>query len=114
MIYNTYIRYERRGALPPQSNDHYSINTLVSSEPGCEMPDWDKQFRKEAYKQGVQLIKKDMVGQWAVYLFVDDTAFLAERTEDMNRILAAYNNFINKWRIRINASKCKTLENEYV
>ena len=32
----------------------------------------------------------------------------------MNRILAAYNNFVNKWRTRINASKCKTLENEYV
>jgi hypothetical protein len=60
------------------------------------------------------LIKKEMVGQWAVYLFVDDTAFLAEKTEDMNRILAAYNNFVNKWRIRINASKCKALENEHV
>lgn len=90
------------------------INTLVSSEPGCEMPEWDKQFRKEAYSQGVQLIQKDMVGEWAVYLFVDDTAFLAEQTEDMNRILAAYNNFVNKWRIRINASKCKTLENDYI
>ena len=60
------------------------------------------------------MIKKEMVGQWAVYLFVDDTAFLAEKTEDMNRILAAYNNFVNKWRIRINASKCKALENEHV
>ena len=78
------------------------------------MPEWDKEFRKEAYKQGVQLIKKEMVGQWAVYLFVDDTAFLAEKTEDMNRILAAYNNFVNKWRIKINASKCKALENEHM
>ena len=32
----------------------------------------------------------------------------------MNRILAAYNNFVNKWRVRINASKCKALENEHV
>ena len=55
-----------------------------------------------------------MVGQWAVYLFVDDTAFLAEELATMNRILAAYHNFVNKWRIRINASKCKTLENEHV
>jgi hypothetical protein len=38
------------------------INTLVSEEPGCEMPEWDKKFREEAYKQGVQLIKKEMVG----------------------------------------------------
>ena len=44
---------------------------------------------------------------------MDDTAFLAEKTEDMNRILAAYNNFVNKWRIRINTSKCKALENEH-
>ena len=78
------------------------------------MPEWDKKFRGEAYKQGVRLIKKEMVVQWAVYLFVDDTAFLAEKPEDMNRILAAYNNFVNKWRIRINASKCKALENEHV
>ena len=55
-----------------------------------------------------------MVGQWAVYLFVDDTAFLSEKAEDMNRILAAYNSFVNKWRIGINASKCKALENEHV
>ena len=32
----------------------------------------------------------------------------------MNRTLAAYNNFVDKWRIRINASKCKALENEHV
>ena len=49
-----------------------------------------------------------------MYLFVDDTAFLAKKPEDMNRILAAYNDFVNKWRIRINASKCKALENEHV
>ena len=42
------------------------------------------------------MIQKDMVGEWAVYLFVDDTAFMAEQTEDMNRKLAAYNNFVNK------------------
>ena len=90
------------------------INTLVSKEPECEMPEWDKQFRREAYNQGVQLLEKEMVGKWMVYLFVDDTAFLAEHPEDMNKILKAYNNFVNKWRIRINASKCKTLENEYM
>ena len=39
------------------------INTLVSEEPGCEMPEWDNKFRGEAYKQGVQLIKTEMVGQ---------------------------------------------------
>ena len=49
-----------------------------------------------------------------MHMFVDDTTFLAEKTEDTNRILAAYNNFVNKWRIRINASKCKALENEHV
>ena len=37
-----------------------------------------------------------------VYLFVDDATFLAEHSEDMNKILKAYNNFVNKWRIRIN------------
>ena len=54
----------------------------------------------------------EMVGQCAVHLFVDDTAFLAEKAEDMNRILAAYNNFVNKWGMRINASTCKALEND--
>ena len=44
----------------------------------------------DARNSGVQLIKVDMVGQWAVYLFVDDTTFQAEKAEDMNRILAAY------------------------
>ena len=68
----------------------------------------------EAYKQEVQLIEEEMVGQWAIHLFVNDTAFLAEKAEDMNRILAAYNNFVNKWRIRINASKCRALKNEHV
>ena len=42
------------------------INTLVSEEPSWEMPEWDKEFRGEAYKQGVQLIKEEMIGQWAV------------------------------------------------
>ena len=49
-----------------------------------------------------------------MYLLVDDTTFLAEKTADMNRILAAYNNFVKKWRIGINASKCKALQNEHV
>ena len=39
------------------------INTLVSEEPSCEMPEWDNKFREEAYKQGVQMIKEEMVGQ---------------------------------------------------
>ena len=90
------------------------INTLVSKEPTHSMPEWDEQFRKEAYSQGVQLIATTMEGEWKVYLFVDDTAFLAEKTSDMNRILAAYNNFVNKWRIRINAGKCKALENSHM
>ena len=68
----------------------------------CRRPEWDKQFRKEAYNQGVQLLEKEMVGKRMVYLFVDDATFLAEHSEDMNKILKAYNNFVNKWRIRIN------------
>jgi hypothetical protein len=88
------------------------INTLVAKPPGHHMPEWDEGFVEEAFNQGVQVLTlptDDM--RWLVYLFVDDTAFASSQGHMMNDILAAYANFISKWRIRVNESKCKILEN---
>jgi hypothetical protein len=89
------------------------INTLVAKTPGHPMPDWDDGFVEEAFNQGVQGLTDPTDGiKWLIYLFVDDTAFAASQGDAMNKITEAYENFISRWRIRVNEAKCKVLENE--
>jgi hypothetical protein len=42
------------------------------------MPDWDEGYRNYAYSSGVQDMEHAGLGEWMVYLFCDDTAFVAE------------------------------------
>ncbi len=53
------------------------------------------------------------LGEWLVYLFVDDTAFVSKDIHTTNELLGRYHNFTRKWRIRVNSDKCKILKNEF-
>jgi len=90
------------------------IDALVSDKPGTVMPDWDEGFIDIAFTQGVQTLKGDFsLGEWLVYLFVDDTAFVSRDIHTTNAMLMRYHNFSRKWRIRVNPDKCKLLKNDY-
>ena len=73
------------------------INVLVSKEPDVEMPDWDGGYRAYAYSSGVQTLE-----EWMVYLFCDDTAFVASEPIMMDLLLSCYKTFTVRWRIRVN------------
>jgi hypothetical protein len=62
------------------------INSLVAEAPKNPMPDWDDNFIHTAFTQGVQTLRhRTDLGEWLVYLFVDDTAFaVAILTPQMN------------------------------
>ena len=47
------------------------------------------------------------LGEWMVYLFCDDTAFVAENPAMMDILLNCYKTFTVRWRIRVNPGKCK-------
>jgi hypothetical protein len=90
------------------------INALVADAPNNYMPDWDVGFMKTAFSHGVQPLRsRTDLGDWLVYLFVDDTAFVSTCTHTNNEMLARYHNFTVKWRIRVNPDKCKLLKNRF-
>ena len=90
------------------------IDSLMSKAPNTHMPDWDNEFIKRAFMQGVQTLEDRLdLGDWLVYLFVDDTAFVSRDILTTNELLKRYQNFTRKWRIRINPDKCKVLQNEH-
>ena len=60
---------------------------LVSKEPNVSMPDWDIGYREYAYSSGVQTLEHSDLGEWMVYLFCDDTAFVAENPAMMDKLL---------------------------
>ena len=88
------------------------INVLVSKEPNVSMPEWDKGYRAYAYSSGVQNLEHVNLGEWMVYLFCDDTAFVAENPVMMDLLLGCYKNFTIRWRIRVNPGKCKIMYSE--
>ena len=88
------------------------INVLVSKEPGVSMPAWDEGYRKYAYSSGVQNLEGMDLGAWMVYLFCDDTAFVAENPAMMDVLLNCYKTFTVRWRIRVNPGKCKVMYSE--
>jgi hypothetical protein len=85
------------------------INVLVSKEPGVSMPAWDEGYREYAYSSGVQNLEGMDLGEWMVYLFCDDTAFVAENPAMMDVLLNCYKTFTVRWRIRVNPGKCKVM-----
>ena len=85
------------------------INVLVSKEPGVDMPAWDEGYRAYAYSSGVQNLEGVDLGEWMVYLFCDDTAFVAEDPVMMDLLLSCYKTFTVRWRIRVNPGKCKVM-----
>ena len=88
------------------------INVLVSKEPNVSMPDWDEGYREYAYSSGVQNLEHADLGEWMVYLFCDDTAFVAENPVMMDKLLSCYKTFIVRWRIRVNPGKFKVMYSE--
>ena len=88
------------------------INVLVSKEPGVSMPAWDEGYREYAYSSGVQNLEGMDLGAWMVYLFCDDTAFVAENPAMMDVLLNCYKTFTVRWRIRVNPGKCKVMYSE--
>jgi hypothetical protein len=85
------------------------INALVSKEPEVDMPAWDEGYRTYAYSSGVQNLEEVNLGEWMVYLFCDDTAFVAENPAMMDLLLSCYKTFTIRWRIRVNPGKCKVM-----
>ena len=69
------------------------INVLVSKEPGVSMPAWDEGYKSYAHSSGVQNLEGVDLGEWTVYLFCDDTAFVAENPAVMDRLLNCYKTF---------------------
>ena len=47
-----------------------------------------------------------------VYLFCDDTAFVAAEPAMMDKLLGCYKTFTVRWRIRVNPGKCKVMYSE--
>ena len=47
-----------------------------------------------------------------VYLFCDDTAFVAADPAMMEVLLTCYKTFTVRWRIRVNPGKCKVMYSE--
>ena len=88
------------------------INVLVSKEPGVEMPAWDEGYREYAYNSGVQPLEDVQLGEWMVYLFCDDTAFVASNPAMLDLLLGCYKTFTVRWRIRVNPGKCKVMYSE--
>ena len=88
------------------------INVLVSKEPDVSMPDWDAGYREYAYSSGVQTLEHLDLGEWMVYLFCDDTAFVAENPAMMDKLLECYKTFTVRWRIRVNPGKCEVMYSE--
>ena len=88
------------------------INVLVSKEPNVSMPDWDKGYREYAYSSGVQTLEDVNLGEWMVYLFCDDTTFVASDPAMMDLLIGCYKTFTLRWRIRANPGKCKVMYSE--
>ena len=84
----------------------------MAKEPNVSMPDWDEGYRNYAYSSGVQNLEHEGLGEWMVYLFCDDTAFVAENPVMMDRLLNCYKTFTVRWRIRVNPGKCKVMYSE--
>ena len=89
------------------------INVLVAGEPKVSMPGWDEGYRAYAYSSGVQNLESVDLGEWMVYLFCDDTAFVASEPAMMDLLLACYKTFTVRWRIRVNPGKCKVMYSEH-
>ena len=88
------------------------INVLVAKEPSVSMPDWDRGYRTYAYSSGVQNLEHVDLGEWMVYLFCDDTAFVAAEPAMMDLLINCYKTFTIRWRIRVNPGKCKVMYSE--
>ena len=48
---------------------------------------WDEGYGEYAYSDGVQNLGGVDLGEWMVYLFCDDTAFVAENPNMMDVLL---------------------------
>ena len=75
------------------------------------MPDWGDDCRHYAYSSGVQNLHTDLE-EWTVYLFCDDTSFVASDPAMMDLLLSCYKTFTIRWRIRVKPSKCKVMYSE--
>ena len=65
-----------------------------------------------AYNSGVQNLEHVDLGEWMVYLFCDDTAFVASEPAMMDLLISCYKNFTIRWRMRVNPGKCKVMYSE--
>ena len=72
------------------------IIVLVYKEPSVSMPDWDDGY------SGVQSLDGVNLGEWMVYLFCDDTTFVASDSAMMDLLINCYKTFTIRWRIRVN------------
>ena len=65
----------RQGCVLSQILYLLIINSLVAEAPKTQMPEWDGGMIHTAFSQGMQTLKDiPRLGEWIVYLFVDDTA----------------------------------------
>ena len=88
------------------------INVPVSEEPDVSMPAWDGGYREYAYSSGVHNLEGVDLGEWMVYLFCVDTAFVAEDPNMMDVLLNCYKRFNVRWKIRVIPGKCKVMYSE--
>ena len=63
------------------------------------------------YEKNQNLEHVDL-GEWMVYLFFDDTAFVASNPAMMDLLIGCCKTFTIRWRIRVNAGKCKVMYSE--
>ena len=66
------------------------INVLVSKEPNVSMPDWDEGTGTMHTAVEFRTLEHEELGEWMVYLFCDDTAFVAENPAMMDKLLDCY------------------------
>ena len=60
-----------------------------------------------------QYVAGGIAALWMVYLFCDDTAFVASDSAMMDMLLNCYKTFTIRWRIRVNPwKKCKVMCSE--
>ena len=60
------------------------------------MPDWDEGYRAYAYQSGVQNLGHVDLGEWMVYLFCDETTFVASNPAMTDLLLGRYDGPVDK------------------
>ena len=78
------------------------------------MSDWDGHggYRAYAYLSGAHSLEHVDLGEWMVYLFCGDTAFVAPNPAMVGLLIGCYKTFTIRWRIRVNPGKCKVMYSE--